>query len=545
MQAVAAFVQTQYREANGVRMQTAQPGVGVRWRSNVAHSGTGRFTLLHADGERGGYGDGREVMTAWLLGNAPCSNDGPLASRICVRGAASDTLYAMHPWVGGDFNPFEELDVCPWSSTSTPMCPCDCQPKWACNLDSARTGSAVEFPTTPAACSRQATNSVPLFGARDDSDVCSMARYLSARARAQCTHSQGLLGGVADAQTYDSDALNDFLHSPSGRGVSQALLYDESMLSGHSVLWSGGTLFDADPYKMSGFLNIPRCDLAPAHVAFGFGSNGATLVVRALSLLREGYARVPSTASPSWVQTLGARWKADVAAAELLYPQLRGAHPPPSDWSCPFRAVAFVGGANASFAPLTPNPVEASLLYGRGGAHPFLAPSSAFALLDSYETTTGACFYPLGGSGTLRYPVQVSQKLHTTVTQLHTTVTQLPPPQAPHLHVSRAERRARAASRASSRPSQWDGGRSPRWRPTSARGVWTSSTRPTREASCAAESRCPRARIRRPPAACSRAFAPSSPAPTAARAPCAKCRGSPRRTRFATALQNAAHSLCH
>ena len=89
MQAVAAFVQTQYREANGVRMQTAQPGVGVRWRSNVAHSGTGRFTLLHADGERGGYGDGREVMTAWLLGNAPCSTDGPLASRICVRGAAS------------------------------------------------------------------------------------------------------------------------------------------------------------------------------------------------------------------------------------------------------------------------------------------------------------------------------------------------------------------------------------------------------------------------------------------------------------------------
>ena len=236
MQAVAAFVQTQYREANGVRMQTAQPGVGVRWRSNVAHSGTGRFTLLHADGERGGYGDGREVMTAWLLGNAPCSNDGPLASRICVRGAASDTLYAMHPWVGGDFNPFEELDVCPWSSTSTPMCPCDCQPKWACNLDSARTGSAVEFPTTPAACSRQATNSVPLFGARDDSDVCSMARYLSARARAQCTHSQGLLGGVADAQTYDSDALNDFLHSPSGRGVSQVFdSFPKSYITRHAL----------------------------------------------------------------------------------------------------------------------------------------------------------------------------------------------------------------------------------------------------------------------------------------------------------------------
>ena len=185
------------------------------------------------------------------------------------------------------------------------------------------------------------------------------------------------------------------------------LLYDEHMLSGGSVLWSGGTLFDANPYAMSGFLNMRRGDLAPAHMAFGFGEDGSTLVVRALSLLRDGYR---SAKSPSWVRTLGARWAADAAAARVLYPQLgaRGQRPPPSDWSCPFRAVAFVGGENASFAPLTPNPVEAELLYGYGGAHPLMAPTSAFERLGSYETTTGACFYPSKDAPetkTLRHPV--------------------------------------------------------------------------------------------------------------------------------------------
>jgi hypothetical protein len=217
---------------------------------------------------------------------------------------------------------------------------------------------------------------------------------------------QGLLGGTFDTQAHTADDLNDFLHSANGRPVPPNMLHDEHMLSGGSVLWSGGTLFDANPYAMNGFLNMRRGDLAPAHIAFGFGEDSSTLVVRALSLLRDGYR---SAQSSSWVRTLGARWAADAEAARVLYPQLdaRRQRPPPSDWSCPFRAVAFVGGENASFAPLTPNPVEAELLYGYGGAHPLMAPTSAFERLGSYETTTGACFYPSSkdAPGTLRHKV--------------------------------------------------------------------------------------------------------------------------------------------
>ena len=195
-QALGAFAQSQYRETNGVWLQTVPPGHAAMWRSNVAHSKTGRFTVLHADGGRGAYGDGREVMSEWLLGDAPCSNAGKLVSRICVRSDRSSALYAMHPWVGGDFNPFSALDVCPWSQSSTPMCPCVCHPEWACTL--VNRSLEVEFPTAPA-CSDQRTNAVPLFDTRDDSDVCNMARYLSSRASAGCTHHQVLFGSPPDS----------------------------------------------------------------------------------------------------------------------------------------------------------------------------------------------------------------------------------------------------------------------------------------------------------------------------------------------------------
>ena len=99
-------------------------------------------------------------MADWLLGNAPCSNDGALASRVCVRSDRSKALYAVHPWSGGDFNPFEGLDVCPWSQSFTPMCPCDCNPKSACDLVNRTNG--IEFPRLDA-CRQQAANAVPLF----------------------------------------------------------------------------------------------------------------------------------------------------------------------------------------------------------------------------------------------------------------------------------------------------------------------------------------------------------------------------------------------
>ena len=84
-QALRAFVETQYRRSDGVWLQAVPPGYGVQWRTNAAHPSTGRFTLAHADAGRTSYGDGREVVASWLLGDAPCTAKGPLANRICVK----------------------------------------------------------------------------------------------------------------------------------------------------------------------------------------------------------------------------------------------------------------------------------------------------------------------------------------------------------------------------------------------------------------------------------------------------------------------------
>jgi hypothetical protein len=64
MHQLSSFVDTQYRERNGVWMHTAPPGARVAWRANVAHSAVGMFSIIHASASR----PPKEVHSAWLLG---------------------------------------------------------------------------------------------------------------------------------------------------------------------------------------------------------------------------------------------------------------------------------------------------------------------------------------------------------------------------------------------------------------------------------------------------------------------------------------------
>jgi hypothetical protein len=124
--------------------------------------------------------------------------------------------------------------------------------------------------------------------------------------------------------------------------------------------------------------------------------------VRALSLL-EG--RSTPLGEPAWVSHLGEAWARDLVGIRRLYPQLNRSAVG-GGWSCPYRAVAFVGGSRTDFAPIVPNPIQAGLLYNRSGVHPLIASQSVFDQLGTYETTTGACFYPVVG-GKIQRPVHV------------------------------------------------------------------------------------------------------------------------------------------
>ena len=91
---------------------------------------------------------------------------------------------------------------------------------------------------------------------------------------------------MQDPSTHTLDELNDYLHSESGKvylDPTKVLYYEEELLSGHAVLWGGGTLSDTSWQNTYGFLRMPRSALHPAHVAFGFDqkvSNGGTLIVK-------------------------------------------------------------------------------------------------------------------------------------------------------------------------------------------------------------------------------------------------------------------------
>jgi hypothetical protein len=143
-----------------------QEGWVVGFQANVAHSAVEKFTLFYSSGER----PAQEVLSSWVLGSGPCSSDQTtLEDRICVESTATASQFEpVHPWVGGDFNPFMGLDECPFLSPAqcqgysgvsqtaeqgTPMCSCTCSPAWACGGSAFNYSSDFmlkEFPVLPA-----------------------------------------------------------------------------------------------------------------------------------------------------------------------------------------------------------------------------------------------------------------------------------------------------------------------------------------------------------------------------------------------------------
>jgi hypothetical protein len=455
-QALGAFVDAQYRAANGVWMHTVAPGTGATWIANVASASVGFFSLLHASAIR----TDTEVLSRWLVGEAPCNPPATvLQHRVCVESAlrAEAPFQPLHPWMGGDFNPFEGLDECPLGSplllaaavegggnSGTSLCPCRCSPSRYCDDPSglhnySAAAMEAEFPSLPN-CINQAIPRFRVMDTHDQSNLCSIARSANVVAQtarqqqqqgaaittAGCAHRQGLLGHHDSASAPRTITFEE-LHGAGGVTTPTGALLVQELLGGQEEsaagtpsaegngLWAGRTLLQERPPGSSAqfaFLRMPRHRLHPAHIAVAHAvdSTGAPLVVARVSLLHTRSDASPPSAQ--WPLTLGAEWRTDAALLARLYPQLLQQRPPPTtaeeegDWSCPLRAAAFWGGRQSErFAPMVPSPVLAHALYGLGGAHPLLRARSAFPFLRAYRTTNGACFYeehPTGGQSLLR-----------------------------------------------------------------------------------------------------------------------------------------------
>ena len=337
-QSLGAFVDAQYRSTDGVWMHTAAPGTGVSWVASVAGARTGMFSLAYASAAR----PEREVRARWALGDGPCSQ-GPtvVQDRLCVQSATRGALpfQALHPWLGGDYQPFDGLDACPSSSSQQQaaaaalpsLCPCACAPAEACACNGAFNYTpaemAAEFPSRVDTCGRQAFVSARVMGDGDVSNLCAFmsadsasgasasgagggAAAAAASVGGVCTHLQGLLGGSSSravtpdelhgaggVPTIDDDFLVQDLYtlpSSAGGGASAG---------GGGALWAGSTLAQA---RVTGreryaFLRVARDRLQPAHVAFATAD--PTLAPPA-----GGSARVPDdSASRSGAPLLVAR----------------------------------------------------------------------------------------------------------------------------------------------------------------------------------------------------------------------------------------------
>jgi hypothetical protein len=80
----------------------------------------------------------------------PCDEAAFLPDRICVESTErSGAFEPMHPWVGGDYNPFEGLDECP--GTTGGLCPCGSPPA---GFNYSAAFLLNEFPVTPR-CTQQ------------------------------------------------------------------------------------------------------------------------------------------------------------------------------------------------------------------------------------------------------------------------------------------------------------------------------------------------------------------------------------------------------
>jgi hypothetical protein len=397
------FVDSQYRYKNGMWMQTVNVGMGSAWKANVAHSSVGMFSIMHASTNR----LETEVLSKWILGSSPCSTSNTvLQDRVCVESTVGNggVFQAVHPWVGGDFNPFEGLDECP-GNADTPLCPCTCEPKWACedpygsfNYSEAMMRS--EFPDNDA-CRKQAFPQTRIMQPDDESDICNYAR--SSVVPKQCLLHQGILGGLSMSHSVTSDELH-------GEGVptsSREFLIQGMYDIGKNGIWSGQTtLQEADAGQTYAFLKMSRDQLHPAHIAFGLDAQktGSPLVMKAVALLPydDDQTSFPDI-NAYWISTLDSEWKEDTILIQKLYPQLA---PQPTlattttDWSCPLRAAIFWGGGYPDFSPLIPNPLLSNLLYknkvGGGGTHPLIRVRSIHENLAQYQTTNGGCFYQKG-----------------------------------------------------------------------------------------------------------------------------------------------------
>ena len=421
------FVDSQYRKINGMWLHSVPANTGMAWEANVAHSKVGMFTVMYAAANRAP----QEIVTKWILGEGPCSAEPTvIQDRICVESINSPgTFEPMHPWLGGDFNPLEQLDEC--QSTGS-MCACTCSPGKSCDASPLHNYTkdfmAFEFPSTQQQCIQQALPSIRTMKDTDASNLCSLARNVLLNVDTattvdhfqQCVNSQGLLGGQTAASR---SVTSDELHGDAGVLTAPQEFLVQHMYDAPfaSSLWAGNTLMQASQSSSQkyAFLKMPREYLHPAHIAFAHNMDvtGQPLLVSGILLLpyQSSNSEQPLPAdtfsSLSWITSLQQQWESDSAWVQQLYPQLLSpvsAAASKSLWSCPLRATAFWGAADRSsssssssssplaFAPVVPHPPFAALLYkDLGGAHPLIQTRSIASSLAAYATTNGACFYQL------------------------------------------------------------------------------------------------------------------------------------------------------
>ena len=396
-QALAAFVEAQYRQTNGLWLPQVPQGFGFAFEANVAHSAVGKFSLFYASGDR----PSEQVVSAWNLGSGPCaSTSTTLEDRICVESVIQGGSHfePMHPWVGGDFNPFASLDECPFLPQAqcllphapnyrqigtsnvmlTTMCACQCSPPWACAgtaFNYSADFMAAEFPAA-SACQTQAYVQTRTMYATDNSNLCS--RQPQTQQSGGCATQQGVLGGGYVGRTVTATEM----HSAAGVTHDPSLSTQTLLSPDENSLWT-------DTPGSTGFLSMPRAHIHPAHIAFGLDATLSTLPlgVKAIALLPQTASAPPS----SWAKNLPLKWAAQLNVS--LYPQLSGSSEGVGDWSCPIRKLVFWGSSTPVFGPVTPNPVVAALLYNLSGAHPFIVPTGPYPRRADYYTTNGICFY--------------------------------------------------------------------------------------------------------------------------------------------------------
>ena len=403
-QAIAAQVDDVFRGLHGVGLPVVPRGEGVAWQSFVASGRVGLFSLLWASQAR----RESDVLLRRLLGREACKTESAqfLNDRICVEPSMNPgkEFEALHPWLGGDFNPLLQggLDTCPLptegSSAGVSLCPCACQPSWACNHT-----TELDFPDK-SECGQEQYTTTRTLQASDPSNLCAWAA--AERLPKYCTHPQGLALGNPAVPTGRAASPRDTikgetLYYAAGVPLTAENHAVQGLYDAANALWCGSVAQTLPGSPDYGFLRVDRDGLPhPAHVAFGLDteSTATPMVVKGLRLL-PGFAPgfTPDRVNVDWVAKLRTTWARELL--ELvgpLYPQLLrqpGDPAPAADWSCPLREVLFWGGGRSAFAPLKPNPVVAARLFGLGGVHPLIAPVSLAPDLATYTTSNGACFF--------------------------------------------------------------------------------------------------------------------------------------------------------